>query len=141
MRKNIEEPIKKGVGPVVSYMIHCVIGIAVILCLSFLFSVFISSGKVPESFMAGCAYISVFIGTAVASNLSARKFGRGVLSSLLQGFILLLIIYIIGSAVFGRLVPTEALPEIILACFCGALIGAVLSALGKRKGKRRKHSR
>lgn len=116
-----------------AFTLHCMIGIIICLIFSLVFSVLMLTEKLSESSIGIISCVSVFAGTCAASVLSARKFGKTLITSLAQGLVYFIVLYLLGAILFSRLVPAEMSPMIPLSCFSGALFGAVLTALFKRR--------
>lgn len=132
MRKNDESLKTKKTAPL-AFLLHCMIGIIVCLALSFIFSLLISGEKLPASSISVISCVSAFVGAGTASVLSAKKFGRTLLTSLAQGILYFAVLYLVGAALFSRMVPSEMTPAIPLSCFLGAFLGAIIAALFKRR--------
>ncbi len=132
MRKNDESLKTKKIAPL-AFLLHCMIGIIVCLVLSFVFSLLISGEKLPASSIGILSCISAFIGACTASVLSAKKFGKNLITSLSQGILYFVTLYVVGAVLFTRMVPGEMTPAIPLSCFLGAFLGAIIAALFKRR--------
>lgn len=137
---NKDESARRGMGSVVSYFVYCIVGMTVFLCLSFLFSLLIAGGKIPENAAGALSCASVVVGVGISSAFSVRRFGRGLFSALLQGLLSFAVIYLIGALLFSRFVPETISPSVLLSCLGGSVIGAVFSAFGKQKKRRKKRS-
>lgn len=109
------------------FVLHSLFGIGTLLILLFLFAVLISSELISANSMTLSACISVFFSSLTASIFSAVKFGKRLITALLQGLFFYLVIYLIGIIVFGRFLPDNVTLWIPISCFLGSLFGAVLS--------------
>lgn len=132
MRKNDESLKTKKIAPF-AFLLHCMIGIILCLALAFVFSLLVSGEKFPASSIGILSCISAFVGACTASVLSAKKFGKSLITSLAQGILYFVVLYVIGAVVFTRMVPGEITPAIPLSCFLGAFFGAIIAALFKRR--------
>ncbi len=130
----INEETKGNLGTdFLALLLHSLIGIVIALLLSFMCSAFVLTGKLSASLIPLFSCIFVLVGSFFASFISSRKFGKPILMAFVQCFQFLLILYLIGSILYGRLLPSASPLQIILFCLIGALVGAVASALGKRR--------
>ena len=109
------------------FVLHSLFGIGTLLILLFLSAALISSELISANSMTLLAYLSVFFSSLTASIFSAVKFGKKLITALLQGLLFFLAIYLIGIIVFGRFLPDNVTPWIPVSCFLGSLLGAVLS--------------
>lgn len=110
------------------FILHSLLGIGTLLILLFLFALLISTELISANSMTILAYLSVFFSSLTASIFSAVKFGKRLITALLQGLFFFFAIYLIGIIVFGRFFPDNVTPWIPVSCFLGSLLGAVLSA-------------
>lgn len=113
------------------FILHSVFGIGTLLISLLVFALLVSSELISANSMTLLAYCSVFLSSLVASVLSAVKFGKKLITALLQGLFYFLFIYLIGAVVFGRILPDVVTPWVPVSCFSGSLLGAVLSTFFK----------
>lgn len=132
MRKKDESAKTRKASPFV-FMLHCMIGILICLTFSFIFSFLISGEKIPPTSIGAISCLSASFGACVASVLSAKKFGRIIITALIQGIVYFIVLYLLGAVLFSRMAPDKISPMIPLSCFAGALSGAIFAALFKRR--------
>ncbi len=115
------------------FLVYCAFGLILSIVLSFVTAMLISAETLPASAVEAVAYISAFIGAFFASFISAKKFGRAILSALLQGLIFFAALYLTGAIFFGRLMPGSASLGVFLACLFGSVFSGMLAACGKKR--------
>lgn len=113
------------------FFLHSVFGIGTLMISILLFAILISSELIPSNSMLAVACLSVFLSSMLASTVSAVKFGKKLITAMLQGLFFFLLIYSIGIIMVGRLFPDVVTPWIPVACFSGSLFGAIVSAFFK----------
>ena len=114
-----------------TFLLHSSIGIAVWMFFLLISSVLIFTETLSTEMINQLVCVSVFSGSITASFLSAVKFGKKLLSALLQGFIYFILLSSLGILIYGRLLPESASLAIPISCFLGSLSGAVISAFFK----------
>ncbi len=115
------------------FFLHSVFGIGTLLISLLLFALLISSELISANSITAVACFSVFLSSLVASAISAVKFGKKLITALLQGLFFFLFIYSIGIITFGRLLPDVVTPWVPISCFSGSLFGAIISAFFKSR--------
>ena len=128
-----EEAVKTKISAPLALLLYCAIGLILSVVLSFIAAILISGEKLPASSVDAVSSICVFAGVVTASTFSAKKFGRVILSALLQGLIFFTALYLLGAIFFGRFVPTEISLSLFLACLIGSVFGGILAASGKKR--------
>lgn len=111
------------------FFLHSVFGIVTLLVWILLFAYLILTELISANSISTVACLSVFFSSLTASTISAVKFGKKLITALLQGLFFFLLIYLTGTIVFGRFLPNTMTPWIPVSCFSGSLFGAVISAL------------
>ncbi len=120
---------------ILSVFIYAVVGIVICFGVAFIFSILIYFEKIPETMILPFSCISVLVGAFFACRLSVKKFGRPLMTSFVQGSIFLLVLYIAGSIVFKRFIPSGNVVFVFISCISSALFNAVFSALFNKHRK------
>lgn len=131
MFKSNESSKAKAISPI-PFFIHCIIGILICFFLAFLSSILINFEKLSPEYISYISPVAVFIGAGVSGFLSPRKYGKGLVTGLLQGLLFFIILFLSGAVLFTRIVPQALSPTIPICCFSGALAGAIISSFFKR---------
>lgn len=113
------------------FLLHSLLGIGTLLILLFLFALLISSELFSANSMTVSACFSIFLSSLLSGTFSAVKFGKRLITALLQGLFFFFLICLIGLVVYGRILPDAVTPWVPVSCFSGSLLGAILSAFFK----------
>ena len=108
------------------FILHSLLGLAAMLISLLVFASLVSTELISANSMTVVACFSAFLSSLVASVLSAVKFGKKLITALLQGLFYFLFIYLIGGIIFMRLIPSVVTPWILISCFSGSLLGAII---------------
>ncbi len=132
MKKN--EDIKNSLfSDILTLLFHSILGIALTLLLSFICSIVVSAGKIHPNLIPLLSSFFVMFGSFFSSLISSRKFGKPLIIALVQCAVFLLMLYLIGAILYGRFSPSAQPMQIAAFCLIGALLGAIISALRKRR--------
>ena len=115
------------------FFLHSAFGIGILLLSLLLFSSLILSELISANTMTAAACFSVFLSSFTASTASAVKFGKRLITALLQGLFLFSILYLTGAVACGKVVPSAVISWIPVSCFSGSLAGAVVSSFFKSR--------
>lgn len=118
-------------------LIYSILGLSVSILLSLIGAVLVNAEKLSPSLIPILAYIFIFLGVFIAGFLSARKFGKALIYSLVQCAVCFLIVYILGAVLFGRIVPNDNIWQVFVSCLGGSLLGGVVSTFSVPKKKRK----
>ena len=118
--------------------IDAVVGILIGMVFLVLSSILVSNGTLSETFIGILPILSVFLGTLISGFISGKALGKGLLVGVLQSLVTALLLYMLGVAVFVRVIPQGFDFSVLLACLVGGISGGVLSALRKNPMRVRK---
>jgi len=137
MKKN-EETAKGFPTFLTSLLLYSVTGIILSLLLSLTSSILVLTELLPEDLIFPFSLFVIFVGSFLSSILSCKKLGKPIFTALVSGLLFTLIVFFVGSMLYGRLVPQTEFPITIACIFAGSVLGAVLSASGKSRRKHKK---
>jgi len=115
------------------YLLHCTIGIASTLLIAFCFSLLISTDHIPYTACDTIVFVSVLFGSFLTSLISSLKFGKPLITSLIQGISFLIVSYIIGGIIYSRFIPNTVPMSILVCAPLGSLLSAIFSAMFKHR--------
>ncbi len=130
MRKS-EESLKAP--SLLSYLVFPLVAVGITVLLVFFISVLISSEVIPFGSAVPAISVAVFLSALFFAVLTARRFGKALVSALIFGLVYFLILYLCGMILFGRLFPTSVSALPIIACISGSVLGSILSAAVKKR--------
>ncbi len=119
-------------APIV-FLLYCAIGLILSTILSFISALLISAEKLPADSITAVSVICIVAGVFAASLMSAKMFGRVMISALLEGLIFFALLYILGAIFFARFMPTEVPLYTFLSCLIGSVSGGIIAACGKKR--------
>ncbi|MBR5543659.1 MAG: TIGR04086 family membrane protein [Oscillospiraceae bacterium] len=133
MQKN-DDFSKKQKTSLLPFFIHSTTGISVSVLAALICSLLISTETIPAHMLAPASYVVVIAGFFVAGLLSSLKYGKPLITSLLQALFSLVVFYILGALIYGRVFPETFLWQVPVFSLCGAVAGGIFSAFfSKRK--------
>ncbi len=109
--------------------VNAVIGVFIGMSVLLAVTLMIWNGGLSETFVGICPAIAVFLGAMSAGFVSGKTQGKGLLIGVMQGIVLAVALYMLGVAVFVRVMPQELGVSIVLSCLVGSSFGGVLSAV------------
>ncbi len=134
MKKTVEN-IKKPGNFMITLFLNSLIGILLTLILALIGAGLVSSEVISPDFIPILSGIAIFLGAFLSSLLSARKLRFPIYAALAQGALNVLILYLVGAILFGRVSPISSVLLVLICSFIGAILGAVFSVFfssGKR---------
>ena len=130
MRKS-EESLKTPSLP--SYFVLPLVAVGITVLFVFLISVLVSVEAVSPGAAVYAVSAAVFVPVLFFSVLTARRFGKALVSALIFGLVYILVLYLLGMVLFGRIIPTSVSPLPVIACIAGSVSGSILSAAVKKR--------
>ncbi len=118
-------------------LIYSMLGLSSSILLSLLGTILVNAEKLSPSSIPFLAYVFIFLGVFIAGFLSARKFGKALIYSIVQCAICFVILYTFGSVLFGRIVPNDNTWQVFVSCLGGGLLGGIASTFSLPKKKRK----
>ena len=137
MQKNNEPSNNKMLGLIIGYATHALFGVLVGIAVLIIFSICISNGVISCNACASLGVFAVFASALVSGFLSARAMGKAVFTGFIQSGVNLVVLYILGTFVFMRIIPTGSNMYILIACVAGSVLGGAMSAIKPKKRRRR----
>lgn len=119
------------------FIMSAIVGTVAGIALLTLASVFGAKEILSEKVIEGCPVISVVIASLISGYIAASELGKALLTGLIQAIVNFIILYVLGCIVFMRITPDGNYLYVFLACIVGALIGALITAIGKKKYRKR----
>lgn len=121
-----------------SLLIFCITGITISLLLSVIGTALVLTEVLSVDSILYFSAFSVFVGSLIASILSCKKLGKPLYTALALSVLFLLILFLAGALLYGRVIPEASVIPVLSATILGALLGAILSAGKKRRKKFKK---
>lgn len=126
MKKTVEN-IKKPGNFMITLFLNSTIGILFTLIITLICSGLVSTEAISPDMIPILSGACVFLGALISGLFSAKKLGHPIYIALAQGVLNLLILYLIGAIIFGRMATESSVFLVPLFSFIGAICGGVFS--------------
>lgn len=124
---------KTGTNDIIRLFLFCILALFLTLIVAALLSPFILAQKISFLNFESASCIAIFIGAFIPSFLACRKLGKPLITVLLFLLFYFILLYLMGSLMFLRLIPSNLSVPVSLSCSAASLSGAIISAFFKRR--------
>lgn len=136
MRKNEDTRKNNSLSIGVNVILGSVVGLLIAMILLLVLSIFISSGRIPESIMEqlviGCVFLGSFIGSATAIK---KHGGRSLIVGTAVGIVFFLLTLVFGAFSSSDTMIGAMTLSVLIAALAGGVFAGVLDARRKPRKK------